>query len=192
MPSFAKAASILMVPVSLAVLGMASYGMAPGTASAQTAPAPAAQPCSGTFCDLYYGGKGSTSTTSSPTSLSTTQQGVPVTVPNGNIFSGLFSSSGGTQTAPSSTAASNAQQGSAPFVRVVGGRPANERCTGTLCDLFHSGDDPSPQQKPAAQQQASAAPAVEPVTARPARKYVPTPQAKPICHNDRDPWQCYR
>ncbi len=188
MPSFAKAASILMVPALLA-----AYGVTVETASAQTAPAPAAQPCSGTLCDLYYGGRGSTSTTSSPTNLSTTQQGVPVTVPGGNIFSGLFNSSGGTQAAPAGAAATNAQQGSTPFVRVVGGRPANEPCTGTLCDLFHSGDDPSPQQKPAAQQQASAAPAVEPVTQRgPARKYVPTPQAKPICHNDRDPWQCYR
>ncbi len=182
MPNFAKAASIFLVPLTLAIGGVASDG----TASAQTA-----QPCSGTLCDLYYGGKGPAPAVSSATSPSATQPGVPLTVPSTNIFSGLFSG-GDTQAAPSGATPTGASQpASTPFVRVVGGRPANEPCTGTLCDLYHSGD-PSPSQE-TVERQAGAAPSVETVAARaPARKFVPAPQPEPICRNDRDPWQCYR
>ena len=172
---------------------LASGVLASGEASAQSAPAE--QPCSGTLCDLYYGGSGSAAKPSTSAPPSATQQGVPVTVPTGNIFSGLFGG-GGTQAAPGTAAPGAPQQASAPFVRVVGGRPASERCSGTVCDLFYGGADAPAPAKPVAQQQASATsvvPTAEPAVApSPARKHVAAPQPKPICHNDRDPWQCYR
>ena len=187
MPTFAKAASTTIIAALLA-----SGAFASGEASAQSAPA--AQRCSGTLCDLYYGGSGSAAQPSTSATPSATQQGVPVTVPTGNIFSGLFS--GNTQAAPDA-AAPNAQPVSTPFVRVVGGKPANERCTGTFCDLYYGGSNaPAPAQPVAQQRQASAtsvAPAAEPALApAPARKHVAAPQPKPICRNERDPWQCYR
>ena len=188
MLTFAKAASTFVMPALLA-----SGILASGDASAQNAPA--AQPCTGTLCDLYYGGSGSAATPATSASPSATQQGVPVTVPTGNIFSGLFS--GGTQAAPGATAP-NAQPASTPFVRVVGGRPAGERCTGTFCDLYYGGSDapaPAPA-SPVGQQQASASSVVSAtdpgVAPGPVREHVAAPQPKPICHNDRDPWQCYR
>ena len=182
MPTFAKAASTSIIAALLA-----SGVFASGEAAAQSAPA--AQPCSGTLCDLYYGGSGSAAQPSTSASPSAAQQGVPVTVPTGNIFSGLFS--GNTQPG----AAAPGAQASTPFVRVVGGKPANERCTGTFCDLYYGGSD-APAKPVAQQQQASAtsvAPAAEPAIApTPARKHVAAPQPKPICRNERDPWQCYR
>ena len=193
-PTFAKL-SFARPSRTVAAATLAAGLLAVGTvqpAAAQTAPAPAAQRCSGTLCDLYYG-SGASASAKADSSPSASQQGVPTTVPTGNIFSGLFTSSGGTQAAPAGAA--NAQRdASAPFVRVVGGRPANERCTGTLCDIYYSGSDPSPSAAaPPVGRQASAAPvAGAGSVAAPVRKHVAAPQPKPLCHNERDPWQCYR
>ncbi len=186
MPTFAKAASIV-VASTLLVAG----SLVPRQASAQTAPA--TERCSGTLCDLYYGNAGA-SAGSQGAPPSATQQGTPVTVPSGNIFSGFFSGGAGTPATPPGAPAPNGQPTATPFVRVVGGRPANERCSGTLCDAYYAGAGAAPpQQQPPAGQQASAAPVAEPdVAPNPVRKHVAAPQAKPICRNDRDPWQCYR
>ena len=170
-----------------------SVGQASG-AAAQQAAAPA-QRCTGTLCDLYYG----TSESDAPPPQQAAP--TPLTVPKSGILDHFFS---GGQAAQPGTPSAPAAAAPGSLVSVQGGGLAGrlsgapeERCTGTLCDLYYGS---TPSEAPVAQASAQAAPgpAVVPETApRTVRKArtaeVAERQEKARCAAaGRDPWQCYR
>lgn len=166
--------------------------LAAGLASASGAAAQSR--CEGTLCDLYYD------------HLAPAQQAAPAapspTPPapaksNDSLLGRLFS--GNTQSQPQQTSGTP----SAPHLAVQGGGllgmmtgAPQQRCTGTLCDLYYGGpppEEPSAPPPPAAAQAAAQPAADEPTPDPDAGGGVEPREATPRCtYNPRDPWQCYR
>ncbi len=169
-------------------LGLAVLGLSP--ACAQQAQPP--DRCSGTLCDLYYGGpapeqpEGASKPPTAPT---------PMMVPSfGRLIGG---GQGGT--------AQGGASGAKPLVGVGGDGIASlfrgdpqDRCTGTLCDMYYGGPPPEkPEPQPGAQApqptvEGAAAPAEPDPDDTPGVRYEPR-EEKPHCvAPPQDPWKCYR
>lgn len=184
MPLSARLAAILS-PLALLALAPA------GAAAQQAAPA---ERCSGTLCDLYYGGSAPDAAGQKPAPPT------PLSVPTGGVL-GFFSGP-----TPAQAPAPGAQPAKPGFVQVQGGgivgavngKPA-ERCSGTLCDFYYgsstsSFDDPPAEQPTAVvTDPADAAPADDAPRSRKRRAEVQVPREKPLCVGTAaDPWRCYR
>ncbi len=184
MPSLAGSTAILC----LAVLALAA---APSGAAAQ-------QRCEGTLCDLYYRNSPPPDPTPAQPAAPT-----PLTVPTGGIYGRIFG------TGPTKPPAPGAAPAPAPFLNIQGGGiladKTDERCEGTLCDIYYHG---SPPPKPVAPAVAAAPDASTPESTA-AADAEPDPElkasrksaraqsgvqfAKPNCVAPAgDPWRCYR
>ncbi len=156
------------------------------------------QRCEGTLCDLYY------RNSPPPAEAAPAQPAAPtpLTVPTGGFLGRVF----GTGPTPAATGATPSP---APFVSVKGGGiladKTDERCDGTLCDIYYHGAPPprpsspsvasAPDNEPVETTAAAAPDAetdAEPRTSR--RKVTAGVQfAKPACvAPPGDPWRCYR
>ena len=159
------------------------------------------QRCEGTLCDLYY--------RNSPPPQEQTPAPIapptPLTVPTGGFLGRVFG------TGPTKPPAPGAAPAPAPFLNIQGGGiladKTEERCDGTLCDIYYHGAPPPPRAAAptvasapadAPQTTASAAPDAEPGPDPKAgrRKSYAQPGvqfAKPACvAPPGDPWRCYR
>lgn len=172
-----------------------------GAASAQTA-----QRCEGTLCDLYYGSSAAEATPPGATPAPT-----PLMAPQGGIL-GFFSSG---KPAPQG----GATQAAVPALAVQGGGVVGmmngapqERCTGTLCDLYYGGPPPEhatpaalpqPAEAPRSARAPAGAPGLAPATVpdddeAPVRRGRRSVEAAPREEKPRcaapasDPWRCYR
>ena len=190
MPSFARPTVILLCSI-------AALAAATPLAFAQQA----AQRCEGTLCDLYY-----RNSPPPPPEQASAQPAAPtpLTVPTGGFLGRILG------TGPTKPPAPGAAPAPAPFFNIQGGGiladKTDERCDGTLCDVYYHGSPPPP--RPTAPTVASA-PANTPETTvsaaadaepdaepRAARKKSTAPGvqfAKPACVAPAgDPWRCYR
>lgn len=156
--------------------------------------------CEGTLCDLYYSGKGEPEKTGATQSAAPTML-TTATLPAGakaltapSSASGFFgflkpSSSGGSVPTSEPEAATNSYMHLGTGGLLGSG---NERCSGSLCDLYYHG---SPTSESSGSQQVSAAgftaaPAEAPV---PHRHIVHESETRPKCSSpNADPWRCYR
>jgi hypothetical protein len=184
-------------PYLLAILLPLTFLAASGALAQQAAPA---DRCTGTACDLYYGGSAPDS--AQPPAGSQTGP-TPLTVPGTGFIKRLFGG-GDTQAQPGASGTTSAP--ARPLVGVGGGGIAAmargekaERCTGTLCDFFYGGPPPPPPpEQPAAgvQPQATADAAPEPSadeTQSPRALDVPERKEPQVCAPmPGDPWKCYR
>ena len=165
------------------------------TLAAATSGAVAQQRCEGTLCDLYY--RNSPPPDATPAVAAPT----PLTVPTGGFFGRVFG------TGPTKPPAPGAPPAPTPFINIQGGGiladKTDERCEGTLCDVYYHG---SPPPKPVAPVVA-AAPGASPSESTAAADAEPDPElkasrksaragvqfAKPACvAPPGDPWRCYR
>ena len=157
-----------------------------------TVSASAQDRCEGTLCDLYY-------RNSPPPPASATQSAPakPLTAPNGTLFGSLFGGPSSQQ--PQQQPADGTAPARKPLVAVQGGGllgmmngAPQDRCEGTLCDLYYGGpkpERPEPSAEPAAtggEPEADIAPQTE----RPSR--VIEEPVERHCADTRDPWSCYR
>ncbi len=168
-----------------------------GSAAAQQA----AAPCSGTFCDIYYGYLGN-KPAAEPVPP-TPAQGTPLTVPSlGRMFSGPSPTSPAATPVPEERASSSyVQLGGGgllgPGGALSGRTSPEQRCSGSLCDAYYGivGAPPEPQAaRPATvEAEASAPPPSEAKAARKRAVEFAVQQEKPRCAAaGKDPWQCYR
>lgn len=152
--------------------------------------------CEGTLCDLYYANRPAPP----PAQPATPTPGVPagakpLVAPNGTIFGSLFGGSGQQQKQPADGSAPARK----PLVAVQGGGllgklqgAPDERCSGTLCDLYYGGPTPE-KPEPSAERAATGAeptPDLAPQTEEPSR-VIEQPEER-HCASNKDPWSCYR
>ena len=171
-------------------------------AEADAQQAASQQPCEGTLCDLYYGGRGPAPT---PATAPATTPGLPPgatpllapTNPLSRLFGGGSSSSSGTPSdrlpvPPSEPATSNNS-----YMHLNGGGllgSGGQRCEGgTLCDLIGSSSPAQPTdvgQRQAAAGNAGTVPVEPPVVHR---HILHESETRPKCSSpNADPWRCYR
>ncbi len=148
------------------------------------------------MCDLYYGGSPPPAAEAQPAPAK------PVVIDPKNTLLGRFFS-GGASTQQQQQTSQQPVTGSAPprkpVVAVQGGGllgmmqgAPQERCEGTLCDLYYGGpkpERPEPSAEPAATGTGSPADDA-PQTEQPSR-VIEQPEER-HCADSRDPWNCYR
>ena len=159
-------------------------------------PASAQARCEGTLCDLYYANR----PPPQPTPASQPPAGArPLTAPNGTIFGSLFGGSSSPQQQPQQQPADGSAPVRKPLVAVQGGGllgmmhgAPQERCEGTLCDLYYGGPKPERPESGAESAATDAEPSADetPQTEQPAR-VIEQPEER-HCADGRDPWSCYR
>ena len=195
--------------VSAKIVGAAAFSflLVSGVRAQQTqAVAAPSDRCQGTLCDLYYGARGNaadmtTAKPAAPAVAGVPAGATPLTVPS-NPLSRLFGGGGSSASSGSTASTRPPPPPSEPATAtnsymhlgtggVLGG--GDQRCTGTVCDLFYG---TSPEEPAAGQQQAVAGSASmaargeAPVVGR----HIPhESETRPKCSSlSADPWRCYR
>lgn len=150
-------------------------------AAARAQTAAAASPpdrCEGTLCDLYY------STHTAPAAGAAS-----AAAPAASGLSNWFSRGAGPTNAQPLAPAS---PGNGYMAMGAGGvlGPKQERCSGTLCDLYY-GSSPSSDAGNTQQASTTAVAAPEPIVPR---RHIPhESETRPKCSSPTaDPWRCYR
>ncbi len=169
-------------------------GLALGAAVALSAASALAQDrCEGTLCDLYYANK----PPPAPAPAAQPEGATPLVVPKRTLFGDFFG--GSSQAQGQQQPADGSAPAKKPLVAVQGGgllgmmRGApQERCEGTLCDLYYGGSKPERSEGGAepASTDAETAADMAPQTQPPAR-VIEQPEER-HCADSRDPWSCYR
>ena len=177
-------------------LRMYFAGLVVATATALFAiPASAQDRCEGTLCDLYYANKPAPA----PAAAAPQAGATPLTIPNRRyLFDGFFG--GGSSQQSQQQAADPDAPVRKPMVQGGGligmmqGAP-QDRCEGTLCDLYYGG--PKPERPEPTPQRAATGAAAAPDDAAEYAPQTAEPREieRPVerhCAGTGDPWSCYR
>ena len=157
-------------------------------------PAFAQDRCEGTLCDLYYANRPAPPPAAASSGAPAGAK--PLMAPNGTIFGNLFGGSGQQQAQQPADGSAPARK---PLVAVQGGGlvgrmqgAPQDRCSGTLCDLYYGGSAPERPEPGAERPATGAEPTADlaPQTEQPAR--IIEPREDRSCADSRDPWSCYR